>query len=190
MGVRMHDVELSCSEFKALIKQAGRGAGLNWALAAEAAGASCWQAQHSLLDYEAFFEALGEGKETSAFVVGPSICDFGSPGLDVSAPLVAKLAQPEFVLPFVAALARHEQTDLLLCWNHGAFACSGDLVSQLDESHFTETPELRAGRENGTTLRMVATRITIAPSHLEALRELAGKTFAPATEESRRLGAG
>lgn len=205
-------MSFSLNEVEALSKRAARGAHFDWGMAEEAAKATRWLCANGFDGCRSLGATL-EAHKAGAFA--PRSCE-GEWGAETGAlcPILSGAAltdraheianagaffgetrSPLMLLPFVAWAARSTQSCLSLDWKEAGFATDGRSVSFATEnktSPYTKSAskvtiartELRADRA------VLATRARPDPEVWEQLNSLAARTYAPATELSRRLGAG
>lgn len=176
----------SIGEIGALTVKAARGAGLSWGEAEEFGWAVRWLARAGLPGAEAAAACLATPGRACPVALGLSVADRGDPGALVRA---GPVMRPVLVLPFLARLAEPGRAiavtvDSAPCTvaREGAAGATG-----LPESGTVQT----AGAVPCPAIDPPRTRIeTIAPDALGLLEDLSARTYAPATEASRRLGAG
>ncbi|MBY6066702.1 DUF3726 domain-containing protein [Leisingera aquaemixtae] len=197
------------NEVEATAKRAARGAGYDWGLSEEAAKATRWLCAQGL-DGAAVLAGLleaGYAAELSAHVpqsldgswsaqaplcplaTGAAISDCAA-GLQDAPLSLGQVSQPAMILPFAAMAARQldacvtvECEGFQAVTDGAALHCVGDL------------PDAAAR----LTIRAAGSLSNPYPTHTRAepeeaawavLNRFAHKTYAPATEESRLLGAG
>lgn len=193
-------IDLSLGELKTTIRKAARGAGFDWASAAEIGWAACWAAEQGIdiTDTLAGYLAgpladdpgLGWTRTTGLCPLrtGIALCDY----IDLKDwrwPDQMQMKHPVLILPFVAAAAR-----------------DGHMIAQIGGTRIIAAHDTLEGLRPGlmpaeatVTLRRspvprqstrCANRALITPAALAQLEALAQRTYAPATEASRRFGAG
>ncbi len=206
----------SMNEITAICKRAARGAGLSWGLAEEAGYAARWLACHNLPGPEVLAAHLSQidgagydqlcpqdtadlwqakGGTLCPLITGAALCDLAATLATGREVTLGRISHPLLLLPFVAAAAQHQGTQLSLTWQ-GVTAEIG--------------PELRLAVSDGAALTPVAaTRVRITAGHSGAgdpvprknrgeispeaariLGALGHRTYAPDTPESRLSGAG
>lgn len=205
----------SLNEIEALSKKAARGAGLSWGLAEEAAMAVRWLTAYGfdgvlhladLLEkhdgkpiQELAPTSLSEtiwrasSDELNPIVAGAALSDCAF-RLRKAPMCMQNVCHPLLILPFLQGASEIAERPLVLRWSTVSIAvqkggihvqgADKDLsthkaaqieISIADNNHEWQTPGLRAA---ATTQDM------------RRLNKLAQRTYAPATEESRKLGAG
>ena len=202
----------SLNEVEAIVKRATFASGYSWGIAEEAAKATRWLCMFGFDGCEIvgstlklqFAKALhrhspgcndpewsGEGK-LCPLVTGVSLSDFSS--LLLENPIVIrKIAIPKMILPFVgqASTALNKALTIQLA-NKPKLKC---IVSAEDIEFSGEFPTneadliVRIEGEIEQPIRKVF-RVKTGFDSWTILNELADLTYAPATEESRKLGAG
>lgn len=184
-------MSFSLNEIDAQAKKATRGAGYSWGLAEEAGRAAVWLCAQGI-DGVAELAALLEkapAEANCALTQGTRISDRAL----VARPdkrVLHRISQPMFLLPFLGLIAERIQTGISMSWDGGTATTDGQSLA------------LTGNPPNGThdltiTDHMVPikaqTKLTRATPDARAwntLSSFAHCTYAPATEESRRLGAG
>ena len=204
----------SFNEIEALAKRAARGAGLPWGLAEEAAMAARWLAAFDLPWDALLVDLLGrhEGVELaevspnvlggvsnteawfSPLTAGPALSDRADIFVREGWVELAKVTHPALILPFAAAVARQIKSPVSVTWDGVALATDGvglsvtadpSALDTLDQVNIictatTHLPDAAAPKSRGQ----------MSDAAMLALSSLAEKSFAPATEASRQLGAG
>ncbi|MDJ0613566.1 MAG: DUF3726 domain-containing protein [Rhizobiaceae bacterium] len=185
----------SMGETQDLATRACKGAGLPWGLAEEAAFAVSWLEQRDLPGLEALAEYLtgiGQPNDYHAGFCpignGSWISDtgswFGSFPLDVRQPLL--------LVPFIAQVIK--QNSLILSWsnnqilisaNNAEISHAGLIVGRRVE-HCELAADKQMTEDTGRLDRIPESR----SEWIEVLLEFAQRTYAPASEMSRLLGAG
>ena len=178
----------SLGETRALALKAARGAGLAWGMAEEAGAAVVWLQASGLPGAAALAALLDdwewEGARTCPLSLGAAISDGAPAGRDVG-----ELRQPLLLAPFLWRSA-----PVRLSWGRAVVeigAGGAKSASARDELLSGGVPcALDRGRDE-PTLEAPATRTpeTEAPA-IAALRRLASRLLAPATDASRITGAG
>lgn len=178
----------SLNETEALVRKAARGAGYSWGEAEDVGRAVRWLEARGLPGAAAALHLFGL-KTTGSLT--PDTCGL-TLGIRLSDGVltegkIADIEAPLLLLPFAHATG----TDQILTWPTGAASLSTDGTAT-----FTGTsPALRdaltltQGRGTGTPL-IATTRADIPQTVVDGLTALAARTYAPATEASRLLGAG
>ena len=181
----------SLNEVEAQAKKAARGAGYSWGMAEEAGKATRWLCAQGV-DGVATLAALltdAPNAESCALRQGARLSDRAMLERSDSRAL-HRITQPILLMPFVASMARQKQMSQELRWDGGQAQTDGTrlwlssdapdhadsvTVNTCSISHPSRTPHSRAKP---------------MPEAWRVLSEFAHRTYAPATEESRRLGAG
>ncbi|SHJ09347.1 Protein of unknown function [Shimia gijangensis] len=197
------------NEVEATAKRATRGAGYVWGLAEEAAKATRWLCVHGFDGASELAATLNRGMAKTAadhtpvdpmtdwqasdvlcpLTSGASLSDFASRLKD--APLVLRnVASPAMLLPFAAMAAR--QLDGALTLKTDGFTATFDPQGFGCDGACPEVASMVSIQTGGSVSQPTALldRASPSPAAWATLNAYAHKTFAPATEESRRLGAG
>jgi hypothetical protein len=200
----------SLNEVEAIAYKATRGAGWPWGLAEEAARAARWLARHGL-PWE-WLAYLLEDNRIAAPVLEPGrlrpdghgwLCPLRSGALVAEGGLallplrIEPVKVPLLLLPFVADLARRSGRAIALAWEAAPFACEpGGAVTRATNlicwhEEFVDTAEIReAERPEALLVPPMAPRRAPNPEALAMLQQLVRRTYVPASEHSRRHGAG
>ena len=199
----------SLSEVQALAKTASRGAGMSWSLAADTAYATRFLCSFGfdgtgmlaqlLDDMEAGTDFtptalhspfIGRSGRLHPVLCGLTVCDLGS-DLILGSVDVHALCCPIFTLPFLAQIKLPEQQYLIantatftVCLGEGGIWFDGAL------SHGDQNLRITRSDTQIGVFCAFSTRAQINPPVWDALSLLSARTHAPATEESRALGAG
>lgn len=205
--------EWSLGEVEALARKAARGAGCSWGLAEEAGRAVRWLAARGLPGPEALVALLAwrDGLDHAAvvpvpgpegwaglsgpvcpIVAGAMLCDGLWPG-GQGALQLGPVVQPLLLLPFAAWLAQARRQALGLSWGEtavtlapgGGLAREGPLLA-------AAPARVRIGAEamGRAAIAVPGNRARADGAVVAALERLAARTYAPATEASRLVGAG
>lgn len=206
----------SLNEIEALSKRASRGAGLSWGIAEEAARTVRWLASHQLpgvplladlLDHmdqaprQSFAPVSFEGVWSAA---SGTLCPLASgAGLNDCADRLstgqptemASVSHPLLVVPFAGWAAIHIAAPVAVSWLGVRITTDGYGIWVHDpnkEHDVTRTVDLTCSPVHNTdeTLSMPCLRGKVPQSAWARLGSLAHRTYAPATEQSRVLGAG
>ena len=202
-------MSFSLNEVEALAKKATRGAGYPWGLAEEAAKATRFLVENgfdgcaSLIDVLRRFDGHKaedciprcEGKVWQAkealcpIYLGAALSDRA--GLIVNQPVQCRsVVQPVVLLAFAAQIARAEKTVVSITLETASFATDGTVVS-IRGVPPNNADDVQIGAGDDLSLPLPKhTRAHPDPAVWEDLNSLAHRTYAPATEESRRKGAG
>jgi hypothetical protein len=202
-------MSFALNEVEAMAKRATRGAGYPWGLAEEAAKATRWlcaRRQDGCGELAALLEA-GFAKSMRAHT--PAVLDGNWQGQATLCPLtcgatlsdlaarVAKepvilhdLAQPALILPFAAYVSRKTGGCVtIICDATSAVTDGHDLSMANPFPNHSATVIV----QNGGTISgppTPASRATPTADVWTTLNRFAHRTYAPATEQSRLLGAG
>ena len=201
---------LSLNEIEATAKKAARGAGYPWGLAEEAAKATRWLCARDADGCGALAGLLErfDGKDVAGLLpqtdrgpwsardgmlcplaTGAAISDLGH---DVAANGIRTeaIAEPVLLVPFAALVARAFKEPVTVTAGDMALCTDGERMSSTGPApHSSPGVSLCIG---GTIDRpsKILERADPDPDAWAALLALAHRTYAPATEESRRKGAG
>lgn len=206
----------SLNEIEAQAKRAARGAGLPWGMAEEAARATRWLASHDLAGPALLADVLTQNDGLAHAQVAPAALDgvwrapsgplcplAGGAALNDCADRLtanesiemADVSFPLLVLPFAAWAALHIKQPVRLTWQDVEIDTDGvgiwvrDPHSEINTDKTamlicqkTETRQEPASRPG--------LRGTVASDIWARLDNFAKRTYAPATDASRLLGAG
>jgi hypothetical protein len=186
----------SLNEVRALATKAARGAGFSWGMAEEAGLSMRLLSSNGLPGPSAFASYLTALDTHSLDIglcplsVGVQFSDLPTLWKDVG---VGALRSPLLLAPFLTPAATQTKMTICLRWDRGqavvypgsGIVGRGDLLT--DHSN-VEVDVLNDGSEAQNP--KVMTRAEIEPTTLKVLETFAARTYAPATEESRRAGAG
>jgi hypothetical protein len=206
----------SLNEIEAHAKRAARGAGLPWGMAEEAARATRWLASHELAGPALLADVLTQNDGLSQTQVAPGalegvwhapsgqLCPLAGGAtlndcadrLAANQPIeMADVSYPLLVLPFAAWAALHIKQPVRLTWQDVEIDTDGvgiwvrDPHSQINIEKtvalICQKAETRQDPANRPSLRG-----TVAPETWARLNNFAQRTYAPATDASRLLGAG
>ncbi|MEJ6398977.1 DUF3726 domain-containing protein [Yoonia sp. 208BN28-4] len=204
----------SLNEIDALAKRAARGAGLSWGMAEEAGRAVRWLAAHDLDGITALADVLqtNDGRPTAdtapivttgawtsqsgqmcPLAAGAAMADLADAFPPERGYDLAGVQHPILIVPFAAMVARHRQHAIKVAYDTVRLVTDGVGLAIMDENGrrdvyeghvkitFTDTPHsYDPPRQRGR----------VAADGWARLNTFAQRTYAPATEESRRLGAG
>ena len=205
----------SINEVEALAKKAARGAGMSWGLAEETGRCIASLETMGLPGAEALVTLLKQNDSITADKLRPQsltgtwtsitghLCPViaGACLSDCSDVLQAgekiemqEVSCPLLVLPFVKSVARSLGLSLTLKWDGIDICTDGYAVAiQGERQKLTteHTAHLSCGEnDHRQVLRGSTYRAKLDEACFNTLARLAHRTYAPATEESRRLGAG
>ena len=200
----------SLNEIDATAKKAARGAGYDWGLAEETGKAVRWLCSYGFngctalatllraTDGAAYHDIAPQIGPDNWHARGPALCPIatGAALSDHAATLIntniriQSVHAPLLILPFVNLAARQTKTPLTATWANCSFSTDGTSVSLQgapthDPNDMTMTRGAAPTKQQSTT-----TRTTPDPTVWSILNTFANRTYAPATEASRLLGAG
>jgi hypothetical protein len=199
----------SLNEVEATAYKATRGAGRAWGFAEEAARAARWLARRGL-PWERLAGLLEAGPPAVPALdggalrpagpgwlcplqAGPLIADLGLGAVPLR---LERLRLPLLLVPFVADLARRAGQAVAVAWPDGRFVCEPGgavtmLAGSLGGSDGPVDVELRLGAPaEAVALPPTAPRRAPETGALALLERLVRRTYVPASEHSRRHGAG
>lgn len=179
-------MNLSLNETDALAKKAARGAGLPWGVAEEVGKATKWLCAQGLDGCAILADALNAG-DTNTLYLGLSLADTAANDNQNSD--LGFVRTPLLFLPFLALAARQSGTPKILRIG-SAHAITDGSGLYLSVDQVEPGNALLSDCDLAFTPRATKTRATPTTEALETLNAFAHRTYAPATEESRLLGAG
>lgn len=201
---------LSLNEIEALSRKATRGAGYPWGLAEEAGRAVRWLCVRGMDGGAVLADLLDQrdgqtlsgatpvlSGDTWGAVDGP-LCPLitGAAVSDMALSLsdrrlhLSHVQQPTLMLPFVGWAAQIVSSPLTLSWVGGQAVCDGAGL-QIDGQFPGPAAQLQITPGGVLPLPVsLATRAQIGADSLTRLERFANRTYAPATEASRLMGAG
>jgi hypothetical protein len=205
-------VSVSLNEVEATAKKATRGAGYSWGIAEEAAKATRWLCAHgfdgcaslSALLRKTDRAVLAEMAPTAltqewcassgalcSIMAGAALSDCAMRLKQTDIQMVS-VVEPLLVLPFAAAAARQLGVTITVAWDGQSATTDGAEISLSDAAGMAAAKARLTIRIGGTLGRTTPHYTRTAPDAAvwDKLHQLAGRTYAPATEESRLLGAG
>jgi len=202
-------MSFALNEVEVTAKKATRGAAYTWGLAEEAAKATRWLCAQGL-DGCAILTGLlhktdratdmaptsldGDWQAPSgqlcSLIAGAALsdCAYRLPQGDIR---MQNVIAPKMLLPFAAAAARRLGQSVTLAWDGVTVTTDGTGLATTDvpASDSADTVIVQLGGDLGQAV-LHHTRSTPDAGDWAYLNELAGRTYAPATEESRFRGAG
>lgn len=202
-------MNLSLNEIEATAKRAARGAGYGWGLAEEAGKATRWLCAQGLDGVAALARLLERDFAGHLDRHSPDCTDAVWTGVGDLCPLITgaalsdradavvsgtiglrRIAVPLLLLPFAANMARRGSFRLTVDMDGLTAVTDGAQLSLEDAcSHYAEN--IRITRVAVMLpARPRQTRAEPAPAGWDTINQFAHLTYAPATEESRLLGAG
>lgn len=202
---------VSLNEAEALARKAARGAGYSWGMAEEAGKAVRWLCGRGIDGCAALARLLGAVEGTDLWdwaprktdgdwgahggtlcplLTGVALSDAAQVPQDDGGVRMSRVSEAVFLLPFAAAVASRAGTVLTISWNGATAVTDGDRLS-LDAPVPPGVADvrLRLGGELGEA-RARTSRAAPGAGDLATLTAFAARTYAPATEASRLLGAG
>lgn len=205
-------------EIEAMAMKAARGAGMPWSLAEETGRAARWLAARGLPFAATLADELTSGGADADFVVRQSVtpCQFAAIGAAGLVPplragpsmidraetvatrglILAPVARPMLLMPFAAMVAYASGRAISVTWM-GARLVMNVHETFIEMSESALQPAAPLPVQIAPARRMIDTRLApkttgadVADLQWERLSALAERTYAPATEASRRSGAG
>ena len=179
-------MDWSLGAIASLCAKAARGAGRPWGLAEEAGWAVRWLSSCGVPGAEICATWLGNQKGLCAVSRGLETRDRGAGALPAE---IDHIAAPGLLLPFIAWTLRPDQTVSITMGDAKiALSCDGmSLDGRLPDASAVHVAD---GCSMSPSPRAAWRVETVAPAALAALQSLAARTYAPASEQSRLLGAG
>ena len=180
---------LSLNEVQAQAFKAARGAGYAWGLAEEAGKATRWLCGQGL-DGVALLVGLLDAApdpDQCPLTQGAWLSDQAASAQPESHAL-SRITAPVFVIPSLANIALMQAQILKLTWDGGDATTDG--VHLALNGALPKTADLGVATGTATEWRALTTRAAPEATAWQTLGQYAHRTYAPATEESRRLGAG
>lgn len=204
-------MSFSLNEVEATAKKATRGAGYPWGIAEDAGKATRWLCARGQDGCALLAEVLHKFDGAPLAEITPDLRGgtWAAPG-GTLCPLMAgtaladhaliahpadlrmgAVAVPRMLLPFAALVATQFDAPVTLTWPGGAAITEGASLDLTEEGQTPTAPWLRLARGGvAATPRAALSRATPDPAAWDSLNAFAHRTYAPATEESRRKGAG
>lgn len=206
----------SLNEIEAMAKKAARGAGYTWGMAEEAAKACRWLESHQLPGAQLLADVLTRNDQVPHNSIAPvALCGVWTAPSGTLCPIVsgaalndsadklasgesvemANLSAPLLIVPFAAWAAIHLRTQVAVSWADVWIETDGFALSvDGPEGQTRMTANVALARIQVTTAQRALTnpglRGDVSAPVWERLSALAHRTYAPATPESRELGAG
>ncbi|MCK0126235.1 DUF3726 domain-containing protein [Gelidibacter sp. F2691] len=202
-------MSFSLNEMEATAKRAARGAGYSWGLAEEASKAARWLCVHGLNGSEELIQVLQRGfadqsghhrpheiqgnwqseGDMCPIAVGALLSDCAQHLSDRSIEM-QNVAVPSVLLPFAANVAKITRQTVCVDVD-GTIARTDGVCLEMQG----DLPKIARRVSVSLSSDTVTTTIPQTRSHpdqasWDALNQFAHRTYAPATEESRKLGAG
>ena len=206
----------SLNEIEAMSKRAARGAGLSWGLAEEAAKGTRWLSAFGFPGTEMLAELLtlndrvppidvspvslsadvwhAPARRMSPLIAGASLSDCAVRLLERGTITMKNVSLPLLAVPFMGGAALRLGVPVAAEWQGARLATDGRQLcvqgdpealraAQADQLVFSAPAEMTGKREP-------VMRAEVCEDSWSTLGSFAHRTFAPATEESRLLGAG
>ncbi len=202
-------MSFSLNELEALAKRATRGAGYSWGQAEEASKAARWLCAQGLDGAGILAGLLERGlasqpvRHRPQAIYGPwqsdgALCPLSAgPLLSDCAHLLwsgaigmKDVAAPVLLLPFAANAARGLNSSLTVELDNARLVTDGTRISIPDPLPTTASRVFIARGGELEAQHSLKTRAHPKPEDWATLNRFAHRTYAPATEESRLLGAG
>ncbi|WP_164659075.1 DUF3726 domain-containing protein [Tropicibacter sp. Alg240-R139] len=196
----------SLNEVEATAKRATRGAGYAWGLAEDAAKATRWLCAHDIDGVGQLARLLSSESETRLALAAINgvwaakgvLCPFRTGCLlsDCAHLLneqpieMVQVAAPVVLVPFAALAARRLEVVVTVECDGDVAVTDGQILSM--PSQWSEIAETVTIQISGTLPASSPRQTRARPNAVDwdTLNRFAHKTYAPATEESRLLGAG
>lgn len=206
-------MRVSLNEVEAAAKKAARGAGYSWGMAEEAAKATRWlcangfdgcgslaallrRSDNAELTEMATTTLTSEWRAASGalcpILVGAALSD-NAKRLEQTEIRMVNVVEPMLVLPFAALAARQLGTTITVTWAGLRATTDGLNVGWSSDHDPIASTTNRVAISIGGTLGWTKPHQTRAAPQVAVwgwLQQLAARTYAPATEQSRVLGAG
>lgn len=206
----------SLNEIEAMSKRAGRGAGLSWGLAEEAAKGTRWLSAFGFPGTELLADLLelndrippidvspvslsaevwhAPARRMSPLIAGASLSDCAVRLLDRGTITMENVSLPLLAVPFMGGAALRLGVPVAVEWDGARLATDG---KQLCVQASPEALEARQAQKlvfsapaDMSGRREPVLRADVSEESWDRLAAFAHRTFAPATEESRLRGAG
>lgn len=207
-------MSFALNEVDAMARKAARGAGFSWGMAEETGRAARWLCAQGIDGVQALAALLGRADGAALVTMEPAagpghalrtqagaICPlmagaaladsaeiWAADGLQIGAVL-----SPALLLPFAAIAAAQLGTPISVTWDGVAARTDGTRLSLTGSDDLLAPQTAQATvRSGGKLAEPLTRRSRAAPADADwaTLNCLAGRTHAPATEDSRLKGAG
>ena len=176
----------SFGEIEALARKAAHGTGKPWGVAEEAGWAVRWLAEAGMPGPAALAALMQGPVQLCPVATGCAISDGGALTVPAS---IGPVGQPVLVLPFVAA-ALGDRGSVLVRVGEVEAQVAPDGIRAEGTLPSSGCIELLSFAPPLPPMRRMRRVEAIAPEALALLERFAALTYAPATEQSRALGAG
>ena len=185
-------MDYSLNEFEQLVLKAARGAGLFWGHAEEASIAARILSEFDIDHGAMILLAFDEFNCSNALWKGASFCDEFK--LSRKKFFIDQVKQPALLIPFVFLIASRHAKFLKICWNDfEAVVAKDQLFVKNELAIFSKFEPLVTISEcivkEGRALQRIK-RARIKPDVYSNLNDLANRTHAPSSTNSRLAGAG
>jgi hypothetical protein len=195
-------MQLSLNEMQVECRKAARGAGLAWGLAEETGRAVAWLAQYGVDALPALLDCLRavsvEDRSGDPIRGGTEMGDLaGKMGLG-GVLSFAEIRQPILFLPFAALSARLINRPVTITHSDGAWLLTPEgadrsVLQEVARRSIVTAVTCRAGDMQPSAQQKSPPgmpRVEIDEAIWQRLQDLAHRTYVPASEQSRLLGAG
>lgn len=204
MSAASEAMRLSLSEIEAMARKAARGGGCPWGLAEEAGKVARWLAAHGLPGPEALAALLAAPRNCRCggnddaplcpLSVGAQLSDEAAAVARSGRTELGTVAHPLLLLAQAGRSATALGIDLTLQWAGFSATCAPDGMSlehaaARDAAVATDVVCL-SGMSAGQARPPLAGSRPVTAAAIATLEAFAARTYAPATEASRRTGAG
>lgn len=206
----------SLNEIEGLCKRAARGAGYGWGVSEEAGKAVRWLASHNLPGPQALGTLLqntdgharidlapvglqapwhARSGQLCPLASGTALNDCADDLSDGTEMVMQNVMCPVLILPFAAWASLHLKKPLFVAWSDTRLSTDGVCYwgdTSADQISATSTKTLFCGlaEQPSGTVSQPTLRGTVPQNIWQDLSRFAHRTYAPATEASRLLGAG
>ena len=202
-------MSFALNEVEVTAKKATRGAAYSWGLAEEASKATRWLCAQGVDGCATLAGLLrktdratdmaptslegqwqGASGQLCALLAGASLSDCAD-RLSLGAIHMQNVIAPQLLVPFAAAVARQLGHAVTISWGDIGITTDGTGLDTTDvpTTDIAKTVVVHLGGDMGQPVAQHS-RATPDADDWGYLNELAGRTYAPATEESRLKGAG
>ncbi|MFY0623498.1 MAG: DUF3726 domain-containing protein [Pelagimonas sp.] len=206
----------SLNEIEAMSKRAGRGAGLSWGLAEEAAKGTRWLSAFGFPGTELLADLLelndrippidvspvslsaevwhAPARRMSPLIAGASLSDCAVRLLDRGTITMENVSLPLLAVPFMGGAALRLGVPVAVEWDGARLATDGKQLCVQASPEALEARQVQklvfSAPADMSGRREPVLRADVSEESWDRLAAFAHRTFAPATEESRLRGAG
>lgn len=206
----------SLNEIEAMSKRAGRGAGLSWGLAEEAAKGTRWLSAFGFPGTELLADLLelndrippidvspvslsaevwhAPARRMSPLIAGASLSDCAVRLLDRGTITMENVSLPLLAVPFMGGAALRLGVPVAVEWDSARLATDGKQLCVQASPEALEARQVQklvfSAPADMSGRREPVLRADVSEESWDRLAAFAHRTFAPATEESRLRGAG